>query len=244
MVNQEVDLLKKIKPWYRRRWLLALLGVGAMILIFAPFYIYQLISVYRAVKSGAYISPAALEEKAPYKMEEFIDSFSPVWGAKDAPVSIIEFGDFNCPRCLMAYPIFRSLMNKYQDKVRFYWRNFPVVNESSIDLAKAGVCANKQGKFWGFHDKLFQKQGQVEAENIFDIALSAGIDASKMKKCVSEPMTLSQVKKDFMAAQSISAPGTPTFLINGFKLSGVISFGDWEKIIGQFLKVYDKNSGN
>jgi protein-disulfide isomerase len=177
-------------------------------------------------------------------MKELADPLSPHDGQKvDPKIVIVEFGDFNCPKCKKAMPIVRQVMAKYGADVELFWRNFPIISESSLDLARTGVCANEQGKFWLFHDLIYS--GGVSGASALNEALpTIGIDMAKLTKCLSNKLTTAQIKKDYYIGQDAAVGGTPAFFVNGYKIQGVIPFDQWEIIIKKFLSVYEKNAGN
>lgn len=244
MSKQHIDLLKKIRPWYREWWGIAILALLALFIIFLPFYLIQLYKIYHQFKSGEFISVEELEKQAPYKMINFIDSMSPSRGDSEAKIAIVEFGDFNCSRTKAEAAIFKQLTVEYEGKIKIYWRNFPVVAESSADLALASVCAHKQGMFWLFHDYLLQNQSNILVENLKSLAPEMGLDKNKFENCLQSPLTTAQIKKDYYAAKDGEVAGTPTFFVNGFKLQGAIPIETWREIIDKFIRIYEKDDGN
>lgn len=231
-----VELLK-IKHWYKKWWFKLLIAVVFLFFLYGCVYVYFLFNIYRDMKAGTFVDPTAVTKQAPYDMATLVDAMSPVYGNKDAKVTIVEFGDFNCIHTLAEFPIIRGIMEKYKDRVKFYWRNYPVIQENSIDLAKAAVCANKQNKFWQFHDKLFQMAGKVTSDNLPQLAQSVGINVSTWQTCLSNDLTMAQIRKDVSAAGDGEVGGTPTFFINGYKLPGAVDEKTWGIVIDQFLKI-------
>jgi len=236
---QNIELLKNKKHWYKRWWGVILIVLIPIFATFLPLYIYQLTVVYKEIKAGTYIDPAVFEAQAPYKMEQIIDPMSPWLGHQEAPIKIVEFGDFNCPYCKSASGIVRSLVAKYPDKIQFYWRNFPVTKESSVNFALAGVCSQKQSSFWAMHDQLFQKQGAISIGSLNEIGNQLGLDVIQFEKCLEKDISIAQIRKDYLAAEDLQIAGTPTFFINGIKLQGVLTLSNWEEIINKLLLIYE-----
>ncbi|MFH0988046.1 MAG: thioredoxin domain-containing protein [Parcubacteria group bacterium] len=232
----DIQLLK-IKHWYKSIWFKVLLIVIILFFIFGAMYLYQIFNIYKQMKAGTYVSPESVTAQPPYDMSLLIDKMSPSYGLVNAKVVVVEFGDFNCHYTQQEYPIFRSLMEKYKDQVLFYWRNDPVIEQSSVDLAKAVVCANKQGKFWPLHDKFFQMVGKLDVNNLAPVAQSVGLNTKTFKSCLDSDLTTAQVGKDVDAAADGEVKGTPTFFINGYKVEGAVDLVTWEKIIDSFLTV-------
>lgn len=159
---------------------------------------------------------------------------SPYLGNVSSTLVIVEFGDFECSVCLGAYPAIRSLTNKYPNDILFIYRNYPVTSDNSTMLAQAGLCAHEQNKFWQFHDKLFMSQGKMtNLDDFKKVAISAGVNWSKLEQCLATEKYRDAVLKDTADAIDLGARGTPTFYINGNKLEGAITLEAWEQIIAK-----------
>lgn len=236
---KEVDLLQKKPAWFKRWWGIALISFLALVFVFLVMVGYQINKIYNQKKAGSYITGAA-----PYDMSLFVDQLSPSWGSDEAEITIIEFGDFNCPRCLQFFPVGQYLKEKYSDKVKFYWRNFPVVKESSFDFALAGVCADRQGKFWEMHDLFFARQGTISLGDVENLAKEVGLDVEKFNVCLDHSLTMAQLRKDFFAAQDANVQGTPTFLINGYKIQGALTREAMDQILEKFFSIYESDNTN
>lgn len=174
---------------------------------------------------------AAAEALSPQrKLAEKINR--PKLGNASSTLVIVEFADFECPICLEEFPIIRTLTNKYSRDILFIFRNYPVKNENSQMLALAGYCANEQGKFWPFHDKLFAAQGKIATDaDLERIVVSAGLNLSKMKDCVQDNKYDKLLLEDTADALDLGVAGTPTFFVNGSKLEGAVPLTTWEEII-------------
>ncbi len=228
---EDIQLLKKKKGWYKRWW-------GILILVFLIiFFILSSVVVFLAGKrlkqmySGVYV-----EKTSGFDMALLTDDFSPSWGEDDAPIIIVEFADFNCPLCFQAEGALAEIKDKYGDKIKFYWRHYPVVRESSFDLALAGICANRQEKFWEYAKEIFARQGTMTPGNIEPVLELVGVDLANYQNCLNHPLTMAQLRKDFFAAEDGFVRGTPTFFINGNKIEGAIPLETWEELINSFLE--------
>ena len=228
---EDVQLLKKKPAWYRRWWGILILVFIVFLLFSAIFVGYKAFNIYKMMKDGTYM-PA----KTDFEMNLLKDVLSPAWGADEAPITVVEFGDFNCSQTLLAEDALRIIKEKYSDKIKFYWRNYPVVKENSVDFAEAGVCAERLGKFWEFQAYMFANQGTVSIGDLEQIMKDLGVDVTAYKKCIDNPLTLSQLRKDFFAAEDGQVRGTPTFFINGHKVEGALPLDKWEEIIATLLK--------
>ena len=246
MPETNIEFLSNKKKWYKRKWLVALVSfVSLAVLLFVGLFAYQFYTVYYLMKTGAYITGADLTIGAPYQMSSIVDEMSPWVGKKDAKVVIVQFGDFNCAKTKAEVPIFKEVISKYQSKVKFIWRNFPIIADNSVELASAAICADKQNRFWDFHWQLFERQGEFGSRKAIEaLASSLGFKMDAFNDCLENKLTQAQVKKDYYSARDGEAAGTPTFFINGYKLQGTISVESWDEIIQKFLKFYEKDNGN
>lgn len=153
-------------------------------------------------------------------------------GSQTSTLVIVEFVDFDCPVCLEEFSIIRSIISKYQNDILFIFRNYPVRGNNSIMLAQAALCAEEQGKFWQFHDRLFANQGKINTtDDIKNLVVMSGLNWDDLNQCVISEKYHQRLVQDTQDALDLGVRGTPTFFINGNKLEGVISLVDWEAII-------------
>lgn len=162
---------------------------------------------------------------------------NPTLGPANAPVVIVEFGDFECPYCRDAFPIVRELINKFEGKVRWQWRHFPLsdVHTGAIRAAEASECAAEQGNFWGYHDKLFLNQPDFSDASLVRYALQIGLDQQKFNTCLASEKYKQKIQRDYEAGLAAGVGGTPTFFINSRKVPGVIPREIFAKIITRAL---------
>ncbi len=148
----------------------------------------------------------------------------PFMGPRDARVTIVEFGDFECPFCLQAFPIIRELMAVYSDRVRFIYRDFPVseIHSSAQKAAEAGECAHAQEKFWPMHDKLFQNAPRFSNDALKGYARAIGLDGAAFDQCLMSGRFTQEVAQDREDGLALGVRGTPTWFINGRKVEAVI----------------------
>jgi len=164
----------------------------------------------------------------------------PVLGNPDAPVTLIDFGDFRCRYCkLFQETIKPAIMEKYvkTGKVKYVYRDLITMGNNSILAAGGANCAGKQGKYWEFADSLHSgKPGLMYTEkSLSEIAVSLGLDAEKFKQCLEAKEYVKEIKKDTEDARAAGATGTPTVFINGRIIIGLASLGEYEKIIDEEL---------
>ena len=147
---------------------------------------------------------------------------APSLGSPNAPLTIVEFIDFDCPYCKAAFPSVRALQTQFGDQVRLVIRYFPLedIHPTARIAARAAVCANKAGKFWVYHDKLFTNQDQRTQEALTRMAVESGIDTTQFTTCFNAKETKDLVERDFNVALRAGAAGTPTFFFNGTRIPG------------------------
>ncbi|MGO9116355.1 MAG: DsbA family protein [Desulfomonilaceae bacterium] len=140
-----------------------------------------------------------------------------VEGPADAPLTLVEYGDYQCPYCGAAYPVVKRLQKKLGKKLRFVFRNFPLTQAHPYALiaAEAAEAAALQGKFWEMHDLLFEQQTFLERETIPLWAKRIGLDLRKFKNDVRQDVVENRIKEDRQSGIRSGINGTPTFYING-----------------------------
>ena len=159
---------------------------------------------------------------------------APVRGPKNAPVTIVEFSDFQCPYCGRVEPTLKQVMDAYKGKVRIAWKNQPLsFHPEAYPAAEAAMAAYEQGndKFWAMHDRLFEKQNELSPVLYQQIARDIGIDFHKWKTSFDLHNTGRAIQADVEAGNALGANGTPTFFINGKKLVGAMPFESFKQII-------------
>ena len=160
----------------------------------------------------------------------------PFLGPEDAPVTIVEFTDYQCPFCgLHARENLPRLLEESKDKVRYAVLNFPItsIHPGADQAGQAAECAAKQGKFWEYHDLLFQKQGSQDTQGLRELAREVGLDGDTFEFCLETGETAQQVLQDFQEGRNYDVRATPTFFINGRKVVGYLPFEDFMAIVDQ-----------
>lgn len=167
----------------------------------------------------------------------------PVMGDKNAKVKIIEFADFQCPFCEQWFKtVETSLINDYvkTGKVAFYWRDYAFLGQESTWAAEAARCANDQGKFWDYHDYLYNHQGQENSgaftkDKLEGFAADLGLDTTSFNSCLESDKYASAVSADQADGQKAGVNGTPTVFINGQSLVGAQPYTAFKTVIDQEL---------
>ena len=161
----------------------------------------------------------------------------PSLGPADAPVTIVEFSDYQCPYCQAWYlQIFDQLMANYPGKIRFVYRDLPLPGHpESTPAAEAAHCAGEQGAYWKYHDALFNGKYGLNRAAYDQYAADLGLDAGAFKTCQDEKHYQAEIKTDAADASRLGLNGTPSFVINGLILIGAHPFEDFKVIIDREL---------
>ena len=162
-------------------------------------------------------------------------------GKEGAPITIVEFSDFECPFCSRANPAVDQVMKEYGDKVRLVFRHFPLeFHKKAPKASEAALCAGDQGKFWEMHDQLFANQQKLDVPDLKAHAASLKLDTAKFDKCLDSGEKASVIQADLADGKKAGVSGTPAFFINGILLSGAQPFEEFKSIIDDELKTAQK----
>ena len=169
-----------------------------------------------------------------------INDDDPWAGNKDAKVIIVEFSDFQCPFCRQTYPTVKQIIKTYGDQILFVYRDFPIhsLHPQAGKAAEAAQCAYEQDSFWEYHDTLFEKQNDWASGGVprfKKYAEDLGLDTDAFNECLDTGRYTSEVGIDLKDGMFFGVSGTPTFFINGRKLSGSQPFSAFKTIIDEEL---------
>jgi len=145
-----------------------------------------------------------------------------VRGPRAAPVTLVEYGDYECPYCGQAYFVVKDLELRAGNLMRFVFRNFPLttVHPRAERAAEAAEAAGQQGKFWEMHDLLFENQQALKDEGLMEYAALVGLDIPRFVREMREGRYLKRIREDFLSGARSGVNGTPTFFINGLRYDG------------------------
>jgi protein-disulfide isomerase len=177
--------------------------------------------------------------RTPIPRQEIDPGNSPSWGPADAKVTIIEFTDFECPYCSVFYEqTYARLKKDFGDKVRFVYKDLPLPNHpNAYPAALAANCAHEQGKFWEYHDTLFQNQLNLSPTALVEYAKKVGVaDMPKFEDCFKTKKYASVIDANMQLGASKFADATPTFFINGYVILGAQSYELFAQIIEYLMK--------
>ncbi|MBI5733946.1 MAG: DsbA family protein [Candidatus Kerfeldbacteria bacterium] len=183
------------------------LGLGIVLIILASVGIY----IWRT-------------REAPYY--PVIDSPRPYLGSNEAKVVIEEFSDFQCPACKAAQPLLKDIINTFGERIKLSYRHYPLVSihTNAFRAALAVECANDQGKFWLYHDKLFSEQPALSRSDLLSYAAGLGLDSSQFTACLDSKAKTKIVRQDINEGDKRGVNSTPSFFLNGAKVA------DWTKL--------------
>lgn len=157
-------------------------------------------------------------------------------GNEQAPVTIVEFSDFECSFCSRATSTVKRVENTYGDKVRVVFRDYPLpIHRGATRAAEAAQCAGDQGKFWEMHDRLFSKGGPIAETDLHKFAGEAGVDVALFEQCLSSGRHTATWKASQEAASRLGVASTPTFFVNGRMISGAMPYETFAKVIDEEL---------
>jgi protein-disulfide isomerase len=160
-------------------------------------------------------------------------SEAPMKGNPSAKVTLVEFADYECPHCKRLQPVLRQIVEEFHNDVKVYFKHYPLPQHTNARLAaEAAVAANKQGKFWAFQDKLWDKQDELSPAEIEKLAKEAGLDVAKFRADLASPAVKERVQKDRAEGQALGLQATPTVYLDGREFTDTKdteSFREWIK---------------
>nr|AQS32414.1 hypothetical protein [uncultured archaeon] len=195
--------------------------------------------------------PTKETPEVPTRIADVDEDDDPSIGPENARVVIVEFSDFECPYCGAAMGTHEELIKRFksqdpeweaavpklkelakQGKIKFVYRDFPLGFHSNAQpAAEASECADEQGKFWEYHDALFENQENLGNDLYLELAEKIGLSVSKFKTCVESGKYSQEVQADVSYASQIGVSGTPTFFVNGIKVTGAQPYNVFKQII-------------
>jgi len=145
-----------------------------------------------------------------------------VQGPADAAVTLLEYGDYECPFCGAAYPIVKQVQETMGERLRFVFRNFPITtaHPHAEQAAEAAEAAAAQGQFWPMHDLLYENQRHLETDDLIAYASRLGLDVPRFQRELAHHVHAARVREDFMSGVRSGVNGTPTFYIDGERYEG------------------------
>jgi protein-disulfide isomerase len=200
----------------------------------------RLVETHKAERRKAFLLDLRSRAKVRVLLEaprvSLAEADSPAIGPPNAPVTVVEFSDFQCPYCARAAPVVKEIREHFGDKVRVVFRDFPLpMHKDAAKAAEAGACAREQGKFWEMHDKLFSDQNHLGVAELKESAKALGLDAEAFNSCLDSGRHEATWKENTRDGERYGVSGTPFFFVNGRILSGAVPFEAFKAVIEQEL---------
>lgn len=166
-----------------------------------------------------------------------VDATGPSKGPADAPITLVEFSDFECPFCVRVLPTLEQVRQTYGDQVRIVYRHFPLhaIHPNAQLSAEASMCADAQGQFWEMHDAIFEARGKAGAAELKTMAAELGMDPEVFDGCLDSGEFRDRVGEDLDAGRQAGVTGTPALFINGRFLSGAQPYNVVSRVIDDEL---------
>lgn len=175
--------------------------------------------------------------KLPSVKKNVVVGNNPSVGSANAKVTLIEFSDFECPFCKRSQEVNRALREKYKDKIRWVFRDFPLPFHKDAMFAHIAVnCSIPQNKYWEFFNLLFDNSGKLGHDRVIELSKTIGLDQNKFNACIKDENIKKEIETDMAYAKSIGVNSTPTFFINGRLIEGAMPKESFEEIIEEELK--------
>lgn len=220
--------------------------LGVLTAVAMAVFLIQVWSYYRTIRSGSipilpqFSSKLSLGKTGPVrgainpKLESGND---PYLGAENPAITIVEFADFECPFSREEFSVVREMAQKYKDKVRFIYRDYPLedIHSHARRASIAGSCADAQGKFWQMHDKMYQSADALSDTDLMRYGQEAGLNMALFSSCFMSGASDKDIDGDLADGAALGVAGTPTFFINGTKVEGAIPRDIFDKIISTML---------
>ena len=158
-------------------------------------------------------------------------------GNPDAPVTLVEYGDYQCPHCRLAYFVIKRLQEHFEEQLRFVFRNFPLVqiHPYAETAAEAAEFADQHGLFWEMHDAIYENQDQLSIPLLFELGEELELSTADLRRALESHEFLSKIREDLSGGVRSGVNGTPTFFINGERHDGSYGFEDLVTAIDERL---------
>jgi protein-disulfide isomerase len=162
---------------------------------------------------------------------------APSQGPTSAKVTVVEFGDFECPYCGEEEPVVSQMLKDYAGRIRFAFKEFPLasIHPYAELAAEAALAAKAQGKFWPYHDALYANQTMLARSNLDAYAMTLSLDMTKFDDALDAGTFKSAVAADVAQGTSVGVEGTPTFFVNGIAVVGAVPYADLQSVIDREL---------
>ena len=239
-----MELSHEEKILHRKRNLIAAVATVVVVALLSVF-VWRVLFFVELIRSGE-IDPSVENFVSDYTLSSMLSdkplqdgkfnvatADDPSLGALDAPILIVEFADFQCEYSRESSFVMRELVAAYPQKIKYIYRDFPLseIHPLAQAASQAAQCAHMQGKFWEFHDSLYQNQPMLAEGSFVDFARGLNLNVSAFEKCFASNQTQDEVLADYLDGVEAGVRGTPTFFVNGNRIVGAIPKDVLEAII-------------
>jgi protein-disulfide isomerase len=226
----------------RSRTITLLIPIAFGLGLFAGYLIWgrSIAAVASGITDG---TPAASQTPQKVTRYQVDEGGNPAIGPKNAPITMIEFSDYQCPYCLKwNSEVYQRLLKAYPDKIRFVYRDFPLtsIHPEAEAAAEAADCAGAQGRYFDYHDKLFSGELELGSKAYIQYANELGLNETKFNDCMSNHLYKDEVNADFQYAANLGVRSTPTFFINGIALIGAQPYEAFQQVIDKELSAQNQ----
>jgi protein-disulfide isomerase len=175
------------------------------------------------------------ESESPALSPPVSDERDHIHGPHSAPVTLVEYGDYECPYCGEAHLILQKLVAHFGEKMRFVFRNFPLtqMHPHALGAAEAAEAASVQGRFWEMHDVLYERQDGLEENDLVSYAAELQLDLARFQNDLSQGVYRDRIQEDFMSGVRSGVNGTPTLFINGRRYEGPVELHSLTDAVNQ-----------
>jgi len=158
-----------------------------------------------------------------------------VWGPADAPVTVVEYGDYECPYCRGAFRDVQEMLHDYRGQIRFVFRNFPIpqLHAHAAQAAEAAEAASAQGKFWPMYELLLQPHARLDTDSLMSYAEAVGLDVPRFAEEVAEQRYAARIENDVQEGLRNGVNATPKFYVNGQRVDGKVPLEHLEELVRQ-----------
>ena len=184
--------------------------------------LFRLGSLAKAIEQAGSRAPTAANPgNQPPQAYEIALGESPVKGRRDAPVTIVEFSDFQCPGCKTYQALVNQVLQLYPKDIKLVYKEFPLaeIHANAVDAAKAALAAARQGKFWEMHDMLYENQDELGMDKIKQYAQKVGLDVIRWEQDFSSPEVKQQLSREGDEGRAAGVDSTPSFFVNGRRIT-------------------------
>jgi protein-disulfide isomerase len=173
-----------------------------------------------------------------------VNSRDHILGDDDAPVTLLEYGDYECPHCGAAYPVVKALLQRYGDDMRYVYRHFPLtqIHPHAEAAAETAEFAGAYDRFWEMHNLLFENQDRLSIPFLFSATESLGLPIQRLQEALRSGEFSRKVRQDFLSGVRSGVNGTPTFFINGRRHNGSYAFDDLAEAIENQLELASRRA--